>query len=400
MFVKEKTDIELIELARKGDKDAFGVLAQRYQMIAQRFAIRLAMDEESPLDLVQEAMLQAYLSLGSLRNPARFKSWLYGIILNVYRSRLRDRKIVFFSLEAIMNGLQFFPAPFSSPVLTPEKIAEERELYQTVLNAVNALSPGDRDIILLFYYAQLSLQEIVTMMNIPAGTVKVRLYRARKRLKTILQERSPEIVPQEKRRKTMVKVTIADVIKMERKEGQEQPVEPYVIVLYDEAGRRLLPIWVGSYEGESIARGLSDFATPRPLTHNFFSSLLQAINARVEEVHVVALKKGTFYAVVKMRCGKKTSEVDARPSDAMVLAVLNDAPIFVAEEVLETAGINIPKTVKGSPNRKGLEKIINGIGEGQRQYQAHLNQTLKQYHERSQEDIARANEKFMAAVFQ
>ena len=186
---------------------------------------------------------------------------------------------------------------------------------------------------------------------------------------------------------------------MEPKDELKQYPEQYIIVLHDEEGKRLLPIWVGSYEGESIAIGLSDFATPRPLTHNFYSSLLQAINAQVEEVHIVALKKGTFYAVVKMRCGKKTSEVDARPSDAMALAVLNDAPIFVAEEVLETAGINIPKTVKGPPNRKGLEKITNGIGERQRQYQAHLNQTLKQYHERSQEDIARANEEFMAAVF-
>lgn len=243
------------------------------------------------------------------------------------------------------------------------------------------------------------MQEIVTLMNIPVSTVKVRLHRARQRLKTILLERHPEIVPPEKRRKIMVKVTIADVVKAERKEGQPQHVEHYVVVLYDEAGRRLLPIWVGSYEGESIARGLSDFATPRPLTHNFFSSLLQAINARVEEVRVVALKKDTFYAVVKMRCGKKTSEVDARPSDAMALAVLNNAPIFVAEEVLETAGVNIPKTVKGSPNRKGLEKIINGIGEWQRQYQAHLNQMRKQYQERSQEDIAKANEEFIAAVF-
>ncbi len=86
-------------------------------------------------------------------------------------------------------------------------------------------------------------------------------------------------------------------------------------------------------------------------------------------MRIVALKKDTFYAVVKMRCGKKTSEVDARPSDAMALAVLNDVPIFVAEEVLETAGTNIPKTVKGSPNRKGLEKIINEMGELQRQYQ-------------------------------
>jgi RNA polymerase sigma factor (sigma-70 family) len=399
-FVEEKTDSELVALARKGDKDAFGLLTERYQVIAQRFATRLLGNEDSAQDLAQEAMLQAYLSLNNLQDPARFKSWLCGIVLNVGRSHLRDRKVAFFSLEAIMSGLQFYPAPFSAAVVTPEKAAEERELYQTVLDAVNALSPQDRNIILLFYYAQLSLQEVATLWDIPVSTVKVRLHRARQRLKTVLLEQHPEIIPPEKRRKIMVKVTIADVIKREPKEGQETPGELYVIMLYDEAGRRLLPIWVGSHEGESIARGLSDFATPRPLTHNFYSSLLQAINARVEEVRIEMLKKTTFYAIVKMRCGKKTSEVDARPSDAMALAVLNDAPIFVAEEVLETAGINIPETVKGPPNRKGLEKIINGIEEWQRQYQAHLNQTLKEYHERSQEDIARANEEFMAAVFQ
>jgi RNA polymerase sigma factor (sigma-70 family) len=403
--MEEKTDIELVALARQGDKDAFGLLTQRYDVIARRFAMRLIGEGEGAQDLAQEAMLQAYLSLNKLRDPARFKSWLCGIVLNVCRSHLRDRKVAFFSLEAIIGGLQFYPAPFSSPVVTPEKIAEERELYQIVLEAVNTLSAGDRDIILLFYYAQLSIQEIVSLMNIPLGTVKVRLHRARQRLKTLLQERHPDMVPPEKRRKIMVKVTIADVIKVEPKEGQELLITPYsttpyVIILYDEAGRRLIPIWIGPHEGQCIAMGLSDFAMSRPLTYNFFSSLLQGINARVEEVRVVALKKDTFYAVVKMRCGKKTCEIDARPSDAIALAVLNDAPIFAAEEVLETAGSSIPKSVKGSPNRKGLEKIISSIREWQCKSEAEMIQRRKQYQERSPEDIARAKEEFIAAVFQ
>lgn len=402
--MEEKTDIELVALARKGDKDAFGLLAQRYELIAQRFAARLVGEGEGVQDLVQEAMLQAYLSLEHLRDPARFKSWLYGIVLNVCRSHFRDRKVAFFSLEAIMEGLHFFPAPFSAPVSTPEKLAEEQEQYQTVLKAVNTLSSRDRDIILLFYYAQLSLQEIVTLMNISVSTVKVRLHRARQTLKEMLLEQHPEIIPQKKRRQKMVRVTIADVIKVEQKEGQELPITPYsttpyVIVLYDEAGRRLLPILIGPHEGQCIAMSLSDFATPRPLTYNFFSSLLQGINARVEEVSVVALKKDTFYAVVKMHCGKRTSEVDARPSDAIALAVLNDAPIFVAEEVLETAGTNIPETVKGSPNRKGLEKIISSIREWQRKSETEMRQRMKQYHERSQEDRARRNEEFIASIF-
>lgn len=396
----EKTDTELVALARCGDKDAFGLLAERYQTVARRFALRLIRNEDAAQDLAQEAMLQAYLSLDSLRDPSRFKSWLCGIVLNVSRSRLREQKVAFFSLEAIIEGLSFFPAPFAAPELTPEKLAEEKEQYDAVLNAVSSLPPPDRDILSLFYYAQLSLQEIMKILNIPAGTTKVRLHRARKRLKTVLQEHYPEIMPLEKRRKIMVKVTIADVVKVERKEGQPQLAEQYVVLLYDEAGRRVLPIWVGPFEGESIAIGLSDFATPRPLTHNFYSSLLQAINAKVTEVCVVALKKDTFYAVVKMRCGKKTVEVDARPSDGIALAVLNDVPIFVAEEVLKTGGGIIPEAVKGSPNRKGLEKIIKGLGELQRQHQANLNQYLKQYHERSPEDIAREKEATIAAMFQ
>jgi RNA polymerase sigma factor (sigma-70 family) len=398
VLMAEKTDIELVGLARQGDKDSFGLLTERYRVIARRFALRVIGNEASAQDLTQEAMIQAYLSFDKLRDPARFKSWLCGIVLNVCRSHLRDREVFFFSLDAIMSGLHFFPAPFSTTVVTPEKAAEERELYQTVLEMVNLLSTGDRDIILLFYYAQLSLQEVATLWNIPLSTAKVRLHRARQRLKTLLQERHPEIIPPEKRRKIMVKVTIADVVKQEStdKVGQEQ----YIIVLYDAAGKRLLPIWVGPHEGESIAMGLSDFSTPRPLTHNFYSSLLQAMDVRVEEVQIAALKKDTFYAIVKMSHGKKTSEIDARPSDALALAVLNDVPILVAEEVLETGGTRNPGTGKGSPNRKGLEKIFKGVEEMKRQYQANLNQVRKQYQERSPEDIARDKEKFITALFQ
>jgi bifunctional DNase/RNase len=119
----------------------------------------------------------------------------------------------------------------------------------------------------------------------------------------------------------------------------------------------------------------------------------------VEEVCVVALKKDTFYALVKIRCSKKTCEIDARPSDAIALAVLNDVPIFVAEEVLETAGVKIPRDVKGSPNRKGLEKITKGLEEWQRQYQARTSQQRKRLQELSKEETAKRKEVFIASIF-
>lgn len=389
----ERTDTELVELARQGDKDAFGLLAQRYQMTARRFAIRLVGKEDSAQELAQEAMLQAYLSLDRLRDPARFKSWLCGIVLNVCRSHLRDREINFFSLEAIMGGLQFYAVPLFGVPVNPEKIAEERDLHRIVLDAINALAPSDRDATLLFYYAQLSLQEIAALLDISVGAVKVRLHRARQRLKAKLLRQHPEIIPPEKRRKKMIKVTIADIVKPKQKDEQGHLPMHCVIILYDEAGKRALPIWIGSHEGETIAIGLKEFSTLRPLSFNFFASLLEAVNAEVEQVRVETLKENIFYAIVKIRCGKKVSELDARPSDAIALAVLTGSPIFIAEDVFERAGMDIPQTSKASPERKGVESIIKEIEEWQRQMQVQLRRTI------SPDEFAKANEELMATVF-
>lgn len=391
--VEERTDIELIAMAREGNKDAFGLLAQRHQMTARRFAMRLVGKEDSAKELAQEAMLQAYLSLDRLRDPARFKSWLCGIVLNVCRSHLRDREITFFSLEAIMGGLQFYAVPLFSVPVTPEKIAEERELHRIVLDAINALASRDRDAMLLFYYAQLSLQEIAALLDISVGAVKVRLHRARQRLKANLLAQHPEIVPLEKRRKKMIKVTIADIVKPEQKDEQGYLPMHYVIILYDEAGKRILPIWVGSHEGETIAMVLNEFSTPRPMTFNFFVSLLRAINAEVEQVRVETLKESVFYAIVKIRCGKKVLELDARPSDAIALAVLTSSPIFVAEDVLERAGADVPQAAKASPKRKGVESILKEMEEWQRQTQAQIRRGI------SPEESAKARDKLIASIF-
>lgn len=392
--MEERTDTELVALARKGDKGAFGLLVQRYQMTAQRFAMRLVAKEDSAQELAQEAMLEAYLSLDRLRDPARFKGWLCGIVLNVCRSHLRNRKVAFFSLEAIAGGLQFDAVPLSSVAVTPKESAEERELHQIVLDAVNTLASKDRDTTLLFYYDQFSLQEIAALLGISVGAVKVRLHRARQRLRAKLLSQYPEIMPREQRRKIMIKVTIADVVKQERTDDQGHSHALHIIVLQDEAGRRALPIWVGPFEGQSIAMELNEFSTPRPMTFNFFVSLLQAINAQVEQVRIEMLKGYTFYAVVKIRCGKTMSEVDARPSDALALAVLTGSPIFVAEDVLEGAGADIPQAAKASPVRSGVESILREIEEIQRQAQEYYKSHLL-----SEEELTRAKEELIAAVF-
>ena len=395
--MENKSDSELVTLARNGDNDAFGVLVRRYQMTARRLAMRLVASEDSAQELTQEAMHQAYLSLDRLREPARFKSWLYGIVLNICRSHLRDREISFFSLEVIIDGLPFYTIPLFNVPATPEKLAEERELHRIVLDAVNTLASRDRDVLLLFYYAQLSLQEIALLMDSSTGAVKVRIHRARRRLKASLMLNHPEIVPLEKRRKTMIKVTVADVIKQERKDEEEGRTQAQcVIVLQDEAGKRALPMWIGPHEGSIIAMGLNEFSFShhRPLTMNFFINLLQTIDAEVEEVRVEALKGMTYYGIVKIRCGKKVSEVDARPSDAIALAVLTSSPIFVAEDVLERAGSYIPPAAGIISKRKGVESILKEIDETQRQAQE-----VPRKPQLSKEDITKVHEEVIAAVY-
>jgi RNA polymerase sigma factor (sigma-70 family) len=392
--VEERRDIELVALARKGDKDAFDLLAERHQMTALRFAMRLVRNVDLAQELAQEAMLQAYLSLDRLRDPARFKAWLCGIVSNVCRSHLRDQKVAYFSLEAMAGGLQFDAVPFSGVAATPQEIAEQRELHQTVLDAINVLASKDRDATLFFYYDQLSVREIAALLGTSVGAVKVRLHRARQRLRDTLLSQHPEIVPRKQRRKSMVKVTIADVVKQERTDEEGRSHALHVIVLQDEAGRRALPIWVGAFEGQSIAMGLGEFSASRPMTFNFFASLLRAINAQVEEVRVEMLKEDTFYAVVKIRCGEATSEVDARPSDALALAVLTGSPILAAEDVIERAGVDIPQATKASPARDGVRSILREIEEMQQQMRAQPSHPMS-----AAFDLTRAKEELMAAVF-
>jgi len=178
---EETTDTELVTLARSGDKSAFGRLAERYQQMARRVAVCMVSDDDVARELTQEAMLQAYLSLSHLRDDAAFKSWLYGIVLNICRSYLRDQRTVL-SWEDIAGGVRFGAVSFADAEPDPQWAAEERELHRKVLEAVKALPPASQAATLLFYYERLSLQEIATILGISVTAVKGRLHKARKQL--------------------------------------------------------------------------------------------------------------------------------------------------------------------------------------------------------------------------
>ena len=107
-----------------------------------------------------------------------------------------------------------------------------------------------------------------------------------------------------------------------------------IVVLKDIASDLVLPIWVGVYEANAIALELEKTATPRPMTHDLLRNIARGLNAVVTKVVVSDLRDDTFYATIWMRQGEEEITLDARPSDAIALAMRWDCPIFVAKSVL------------------------------------------------------------------
>src|SRR5260370_2149574 len=192
----QRTDAELVAQTRDGDKSAFGQLVERYQQMVGHIARKMVVDEWIAHELAQEAILQAYLSLNHLRDASRFKSWLYGITLNICRSYLHNQKMDMLSLETIMGGARSDTVANSDNMVDPQTIAEAHDLQHLVLGAIDELSARDKEATLLFYYEQLTLQEISALSGVSVGAIKGRLHRARKQL----QERLSIVYVPERRK--------------------------------------------------------------------------------------------------------------------------------------------------------------------------------------------------------
>ncbi len=119
----------------------------------------------------------------------------------------------------------------------------------------------------------------------------------------------------------------------------EMPSNQPIVLLREVSGDRYLPIWIGAVEATAIAFAQQGVVPARPLTHDLFRDVLQALGHELKQVRITGLRDGVFYAELIFSGGV---EVSARPSDAIALALRTGTPIFGAEEVLEEAGIAIP----------------------------------------------------------
>lgn len=134
----------------------------------------------------------------------------------------------------------------------------------------------------------------------------------------------------------------------------------YALILTEVNGSRRLPIIIGSFEAQAIALELENIKPPRPMTHDLLKNMVQGFNAIVKHVFISDLSEGTFYSKIILERGDQLFEIDARPSDAIALAVRFGSEIYVNDRILKEAGIRTDEEQSGAlPSKKDDTKEIS-----------------------------------------
>lgn len=133
-----------------------------------------------------------------------------------------------------------------------------------------------------------------------------------------------------------------------------------IVLLKDGSDRRALPIYIGQDQAKAIISALERQKPPRPLTHDLLVSIMAAAQMELERIIIHALQDNTFYAVLAVRQGKETKEIDCRPSDAIAIALRTDAPIWVLEEVVADASIPVDRDAD-EEERQAFRDFVSNI---------------------------------------
>ncbi len=327
-----RSDAELVFQALDGAKEPLAELLRRHRDTALFLCSRVLNSPDLAGDAVQEAAIAAMTDLRRLRSPDRFGAWFCGIALNVSRRWLRQLR---FEILAV-------PPDRVSELVGPADAAEIAELADRVRDAISQLAPGQRDAVLLFYLQGLSHREVAAELGISPGAVKARLHQARAALAPRLADMAAEAgnaaeanTSKEGAMTATDAVPWVDVVVSEVKGTGEPDVleRKHIMVLAERDGDRWLPIWIGPAEATALARTLESAEMPRPPTYKLAASLVQAAGGSVTEVRLTSLESGVFYAVVLVAGPAGVREVDARPSDAVNLAMATGAPVRLNSEL-------------------------------------------------------------------
>ncbi|MBD1393647.1 RNA polymerase sigma factor [Mucilaginibacter glaciei] len=177
------TDIELIQQTLDGNQSAYADLVKRHQRFVFTLALRFAKGREDAEEIAQDCFIKAYRSLSSFQQQSKFSTWLYSIVYTTAMTFLRKKRVNTASIDEEESFLQIESKPGSYD----ENNVENKSRSYYLNQAIGQLLPDDATIITLFYQGEQSLEEIAKATGMEANTVKVKLFRARQRLKDRLE---------------------------------------------------------------------------------------------------------------------------------------------------------------------------------------------------------------------
>lgn len=335
-------DADLVRAALLGDKESLGRLVRRHWHTASFLATRVLGSRELASDAVQEASIAAMTGLDRLRSPDRFGAWFCGITLHVARrwaGQLRSELP-----GAVQDG--------ACPLPGPAEAVERADVAARVRGAIALLADGQAQAVRLFYLQGLSHREVAAELGISPGAVKARLHQARAALAPRLADIAPSVGStitgttelRAAERTAMATTGTAqapswvdvEVTEIRRASSDDDEHGHHIMIISEINGSRRLPIWIGPAEAVALAMTLESTETPRPLTFKLAASLVTAADAEITEVRITRLQPPVFYASVLVSGAKGAREVDARPSDAVTLALTSGAPIRLDSALFET----------------------------------------------------------------
>jgi RNA polymerase sigma factor (sigma-70 family) len=183
-------DNEIISRVLKGEQNAYAELVNRYQAYVFTLVLRMIKSREDAEEVAQDVFIKAYRSLADFRGESKFSTWLYTIANTTSITFLRKKKLDVHSLD----NEKVFEVADSKDSAFRANLVEQKSRVNMVNEAIAMLSPDDAEIITLFYKAEQNLEEISRILRLETNTVKVRLHRARTRLKEKMEKNFSEEV--------------------------------------------------------------------------------------------------------------------------------------------------------------------------------------------------------------
>ncbi|MCG8349340.1 MAG: DUF151 domain-containing protein [Chloroflexales bacterium] len=330
-------DASLVTLTLAGDREAFGPLLLRYYPSVVRLCERLLGPTFDAQDVVQDAALSAFLNLERLNEPDRFGAWLHAIAANLARMALRRRRPLV--LSAVEDGTELAVLWSAGPP-SPEEVQVMREVHDTIIAALNELSQVNREAVVGFYLEGYSYAELAALLGVPVSTLKGRLFFGRQQLRRSLEPLAQDLLKPDHRPRKEHSVEQPELIEVHVDTVRSGALNPHHVIILTRSGSdRYLPIWIGPFEADAISMTLQGRQSPRPLTHDLTLRLLDAAGAQIQRVVINNLAESTFFAAIDLAIGDCIRTIDARPSDAVALAVRKNAPVYVARSVFEAASV-------------------------------------------------------------